>query len=105
MKTITPQALAELKNNKTPHQLIDVREPHELAICSIGGEVIPMGEILTSPELINKEGQVIIHCRTGQRAASVIDALERHFGFDNLYNLEGGIIAYAEQIDHTLEIY
>lgn len=105
MKTITPQDLAELRNNNTPHQLIDVREQHELAICSIGGQVIPMGEILTSPELIEKDKQVIIHCRSGQRAASVIDALERHFGFDNLYNLEGGILAYAEQVDNSLEIY
>lgn len=105
MKTITPQDLAELRNNNTPHQLIDVREQHELAICSIGGQVIPMGEILTAPELIEKDKQVIIHCRSGQRAASVIDALERHFGFDNLYNLEGGILAYAEQVDNSLEIY
>ena len=105
MKTITPQALAKLKKDNTPHQLIDVREQHELVICSIGGQVIPMGDILANPDLINKKGQVIIHCRSGQRAASVIDALERHFGFDNLYNLEGGIIAYAEQIDNSIAVY
>lgn len=105
MKSITPQELHQKLQNNEKIQLIDVREAHELAVCTIGGEPIPMGDILSEPTRIKKDCPVIIHCRSGQRAASVIDALERHYAFDNLYNLAGGIIAYAEQVDKTLEIY
>jgi sulfur-carrier protein adenylyltransferase/sulfurtransferase len=48
---------------------------------------------------------VVIHCRSGKRSADAIRALEEKFGYDNLYNLKGGILAYADQIDNSLAKY
>ena len=105
MKRIDVHALQSLREAGDPHQLIDVREVHEVELCSIGGVHIPMGEILDRSEEIRRDVPVVIHCRSGQRSQAVVTALENHFGFTNLHNLEGGILAWAREIDPTLEAY
>lgn len=105
MKSITVQDLKAKREAGEPHQLIDVRESHECEICTIDGDHIPMGEIMTRTDEIKKDCPVIIHCRSGQRSMAVVNALETNFGFENLYNLDGGILAWAEEIDQSLETY
>jgi len=97
MKEITPAELKQLINDKKDFQLIDVREEYEFDEANINGELIPMGEIMDNIEKISKDKQVVIHCRSGKRSAGVINALESHHGFTNLYNLTGGILAYLEE--------
>ena len=98
MKEITPQELKDLINSKADFQLIDVREEYEHEEVNINGMLIPMGEILERSAEISKNKQVVIHCRSGKRSATVINALENQHGFGNLYNLKGGILAYIEEI-------
>lgn len=105
MKQITVAELKTKLDSGESVQIIDVREEYEVEICSLGGEHIPMSEVLTSSEKIKRDIPVIIHCRGGNRAAAVIQALENNFQFNNLYNLQGGIIAWAEQIDPAMETY
>lgn len=105
MKQIDVFGLKKMRDNLEPHQLIDVRESHELEICTIGGDHIPMAEVLERHDEISRDIPVIIHCRSGQRSAAVVTALQNHFGFDNLHNLTGGILAWAKEIDSTLESY
>lgn len=105
MNIVTVKELKSKIDNKEDFQLIDVREPYEYEIANIGGELIPMAQILNNIDKINKEKQVIIHCRSGKRSAAVIDALERDHGFNNLANLQGGILAYADEIDPSLAKY
>lgn len=105
MKEITPAELKAKIENKENFQLIDIREPYEYDIANLQGELIPMGDIMSNVEKISREKTVIIHCRSGKRSAAVIDALEREFGFTNLYNLKGGILAYADQVDNSLTKY
>jgi sulfur-carrier protein adenylyltransferase/sulfurtransferase len=105
MKEVTVQDLKRMRDNNEPHQLIDVREPHEADIAQIGGELIPMGQIVNEADKIAKDKPVIIHCRSGARSASVIQALEKMHGFTNLYNLKGGILAWAREIDNSVATY
>ena len=105
MKEVTVQELKRMRDNNEAHQLIDVREPHEADIAEIGGQLIPMGEILQHVDEIAKDKPVIIHCRSGARSASVVQALEKQHGFTNLYNLKGGILAWAKEIDPSLATY
>jgi adenylyltransferase/sulfurtransferase len=105
MKEVTVQELKSKKDNHEDFQLIDVREEHEFEIAQIGGELIPMGEVMDNIDRISKDKPVIIHCRSGARSGSIINALESQFGFTNLYNLKGGILAYANEIDTTLAKY
>ncbi len=106
MKEVTVRELQNMRDNKESFQLIDVREPHEAEIASLeGAELIPMGNILNESEHISKDKPVIIHCRSGARSASVILALEKQHGFTNLFNLKGGILAWAKEIDPTMPTY
>lgn len=96
MKEITASELKKLKDENADFQLIDVREEYEYDEANINGLLIPMGEVMDNVEKIDKTKQVVVHCRSGKRSATVIGALESNFGYTNLYNLKGGILAYLE---------
>ncbi|MBA3663695.1 MAG: rhodanese-like domain-containing protein [Bacteroidetes bacterium] len=98
VKEITVQDLKTLQDSKADYQLIDVREEYEFDEANLKGELIPMGDVMNNVDKIAKDKQVVIHCRSGRRSASVIQALESQHGFTNLYNLKGGILAYIEEI-------
>ena len=103
MKEITPTELQAWRDAGKEHQLVDVREPYEAQLCSIGGDLIPMGEIVDHLEEVRKDIPVVIHCRSGARSGAVINALASRYGFDNLINLKGGILAYGRDVDPTLK--
>ncbi len=105
MKEKTVNELKEWMDKGTPFQLIDVREPHEYEICNLDGLLIPLGNLLAEVDKIRKDIPVIVHCRSGARSGAAINELEKRFGFDNLYNLKGGIISYAKEIDPSLAVY
>lgn len=105
MKEVTVQELKRMRDNNENFQLIDVREPHEAEIAQIGGELIPMGQIISEADKISKDKPVVIHCRSGARSATVILALEKQYGFTNLFNLKGGILAWAKEIDPSIPAY
>ncbi len=105
MREITVQELKKLKDASADFQLIDVREPHEYDICDIGGELIPMAEIPSSTDKISRDKQVIIHCRSGKRSGEMVLWLEKNEGYTNLYNLKGGILAWAKEIDPEMPVY
>lgn len=104
MKELTVSELKTLKDNSADFQLIDVREVHEVEICEMGGEHIPMGNVMDTLDKISKTKQVIIHCRSGARSGAICQALEKE-GYTNVYNLKGGIIAWATDVDTTLTKY
>jgi len=105
MKEITVQELKSKLDNGTDLQLIDVRESNERAFTNIGGEHISMGTIIQNLDKISKDKDVIIYCRSGSRSAQVVKFLEMNHGFNNLYNLKGGILAWADQIDSSIKKY
>jgi adenylyltransferase/sulfurtransferase len=91
-----------MKDRKEAFQLIDVREPYEVELCAIGGENIPLGSIVQRLDHIRKDVPVVIHCRSGNRSAAVINALETRYGYTNMLNLAGGIHAYGREVDPAL---
>ena len=104
MKEITVAELKKLKDENVDVQLIDIREDYELEIAEMGGEHIAMGDVMDNLDKISKTKQVVIHCRTGARSAAICNALEKE-GFKNVYNLKGGINAWADEIDETIMKY
>jgi sulfur-carrier protein adenylyltransferase/sulfurtransferase len=105
MKEVTVQELKQMMDTKADFQLIDVREPHEFDICNLEGELIPQAEIPSNVDRISKDKKVIIHCRSGARSGNMVQWLEKNHGFTNLYNLKGGILAWARDIDPTMPSY
>lgn len=106
IKEITVAELAELQDNNANYVLIDVREVAEKEIASIGGTLIPLGTVVDQKEKFRQDAdKVIVYCRSGRRSETAIDFVQRETGFENLYNLKGGILAYADEIDPRISKY
>ncbi len=94
VKEITVQELKALMDEKKDFQLIDVREEFEYEVVNMGATLIPLGNIVLEEDKISRNKLVVIHCRSGARSAAAIMQLEQQFGFTNLFNLKGGILAW-----------
>lgn len=105
MKEITVKELKQMMDNGEDFQLIDVREPNEYEVAEIGGELIPLATVPSNVDKFSKDKKVVVHCRSGKRSANAIQFLEQQHGFDNLYNLEGGILAWSDEIDPNIQKY
>jgi molybdopterin/thiamine biosynthesis adenylyltransferase/rhodanese-related sulfurtransferase len=105
MKEVTVQELKRMMDSGADFQLIDVREPHEYDICNLGAELIPQGDIPDSVDRISKDKQVVVHCRSGARSGNMVQWLEKNHGFTNLYNLKGGVLAWAREVDPSMPTY
>ncbi len=105
MREITAQEYKAQIDAGEDIQLIDVREQYEIEIASIGGEHIPLGELIDSVDKISKDKKVIVYCRSGMRAAAAVEILCKDYKLNNVYNLAGGILAYSEEVDSTIPQY
>ena len=92
---ITVQQLKEKLNNKEEFLLIDVREDYEHEEFNVGGQLIPLGDLMHEVDNLEekKDEEVIVYCRSGGRSGMAQEILEQH-GFSNVRNLEGGMIAW-----------
>ncbi|SHJ43309.1 adenylyltransferase and sulfurtransferase [Reichenbachiella agariperforans] len=104
VREITAVQLKEWKDTNKAFQLIDVREPYEFDIANIGGTLIPQNQIEAQLDQIQKDQDVVLYCRSGNRSADVLRTLKAK-GYGNLYNLQGGILSWAEQIDPEMAKY
>jgi sulfur-carrier protein adenylyltransferase/sulfurtransferase len=82
-----------------------VRNPEEFQICRIpGSTLIPLPALTQRLGELDRERELIVHCKSGMRSQKAI-ALLREKGFRNLKNLKGGILAWAERIDPAMPKY
>lgn len=105
IKEITSLQLLIMQKEGEDFQIIDVREPFEYDIVNIGGELFPLGNILENAQKISKNKKVVIHCKGGSRSRNAILELEEKFGFQNLYNLKGGIQQYLLDLETKKDTY
>lgn len=84
--------------------LLDVREPHEFKLVNLGGISIPLGELAQRCGELDKEAKIICICKTGVRSKEALLLLQKQ-GFGHTFNLQGGLMAYQEQVDPTLPRY
>ena len=90
IKKISAIKLKKMIAENVDFQLIDVRETYEYEVANLGGTLIPLSILKEKTDLISKEKQVVVHCKSGGRSAKAIAQLEQ-LGFTNLWNLTGGI--------------
>ena len=101
-------SVLELKNwieEGKDFQLIDVREPFEYEMSNLSGLNIPLSGVLIEAEKISRDKPVVMQCRSGARSTAALSQLEQKLGYTNLYNLKGGILAWAAEIDENLQVY
>jgi len=107
MKAITAGELARwlADDERAPPLLLDVREPWEQQICTIpGSEAMPMQRIPVQFGDIDPQLPVVCICHHGGRSAQVAMFLQRQ-GYADVYNLSGGIDAWAKQVDSSMPVY
>ncbi|WP_194815146.1 adenylyltransferase/sulfurtransferase MoeZ [Nocardia sp. XZ_19_385] len=105
--TITARELKELLDAGKEIELIDVREPVEWDIVHIeGAKLIPKDRILSGEALseLPQNRPIVLHCKTGIRSAEALAALKQA-GFSDATHVQGGIVAWAKQIDNSLPVY
>lgn len=97
MEDITVKELKEKIDRSEEFVLIDVREPHEHEEFSIGGSLIPLGNLpLQLDELEDqKEQEVIVYCRSGARSGMAKQLLLQA-GFKKVRNVLGGMLDWKE---------
>ncbi len=105
VKEITVQELKKWQEEEKDFQLVDVRKPYEWDIANLNAELIVLDTLPQQVEKIKKDVPVVIHCRSGARSANAIRFLQEQHGYTNLYNLQGGILAWAKEIDTSMATY
>ncbi len=105
--TITAAELKDMIDAEKDFLLVDVREPAEYEIVKIPGSVlIPKGDILSGQALatLPQDRPIVLHCKTGVRSAEALAALKQA-GFRDATHVQGGVIAWVNQVDPSLPSY
>ena len=104
MTSLTPQELVQWMKEQRAFQLVDVREQWEHNAENIGGIVVPVSRLMTGLDFFREDVPLVLYCEKGIRSHIATQRLEP-LGFKNLYNLEGGMVAWREMDEaRALEI-
>ncbi len=102
---ITAHQLAKKLKRGDKIRLIDVREPHELAISHIdAAENFPLGMLAEHLEELDSAQEIVLFCKSGTRSRRALEIL-MSAGFRKVKNLRGGINAWAREVDRSLPLY
>ncbi|MCE5288363.1 MAG: hypothetical protein LLG14_03885 [Nocardiaceae bacterium] len=101
---ISARDLKKLRESGADFTLLDVREESEYETVNIGGKLVPLGELDVRIEEFAQDTHIVAHCRAGFRGAEAVEKL-RAAGFENAWNLNGGIMAWVDYIDPSLPRY
>lgn len=85
--------------------LLDVREPNEFAYCNIDGSVlVPLGELVQRAQALPTDREIVVICHHGNRSFRAAAWLQQSLGMD-VINLQGGVAAWAAEIDLAMKQY
>ncbi|MEP6708150.1 MAG: rhodanese-like domain-containing protein [Pyrinomonadaceae bacterium] len=114
MSQANPQAISEITATELKEkidsgadvQIVDVREPNEVAIASIPNSIhIPLAQIINRMSEIDPDRDTVVHCKMGGRSARAIQALQASGFAGKLTNLKGGITAWSNDVDPSVPKY
>lgn len=102
---INVQELKSKLDNNEDFLLLDVRQANELEVSKIDAAVnIEMNTVPNVIDDFDESKEIVVMCRSGMRSMQVAVFLQNQ-GFENVKNLRGGILAWADQIDPTMQSY
>jgi sulfur-carrier protein adenylyltransferase/sulfurtransferase len=104
--SISPQQLQSKLLQEENIFLLDVREQWEFDICRIAqAKLVPLGSLSDNRPDMSQHGSVVVYCHHGVRSLHAIKILQPLFPNVQFYNLEGGIHAWAADLDPSMEMY
>jgi sulfur-carrier protein adenylyltransferase/sulfurtransferase len=102
---IDPMEVKQKLDRGDNFTLIDVREPHEYQIARIpGSTLIPLGTLPNRLQELDREAEIVAHCKSGARSQKAVDLLKQN-GFLNVRNMTGGILAWSDKVDPSVPKY
>jgi sulfur-carrier protein adenylyltransferase/sulfurtransferase len=102
---ITVQELKGKLDRGDDVYLLDVREPNEYQICRIeGSTLIPLGELASRTAELDRNREMVVHCKMGGRSAKAVALLQER-GFTRARNLKGGILEWIDRVDPSQSKY
>src|SRR5262245_12915852 len=104
---ITPLELKERMDRKDDMVLLDIREPHEYAIADlpeVGQLRIPMRQVPGRLAELDRDADLVVYCRSGARSGRLAAFLLAN-GFERVWNHEGGVLRWRQDIDPSLRAY
>ena len=105
VKDITPLELQARLAAAEPPVVLDVREPWELEVAQLPGTLnIPMNELPPRLPELDPNRELVVMCRSGGRSMQVAQFLDRQ-GFRSVANLKGGILAWSQDVDPSIQKY
>jgi len=100
---IGAEELRKLRDEDPALVVVDVREPNEYEVCNLGGKLVPLGSLPERMGELDRSAHIVVHCKIGLRGAKATGIL-REAGFENAWNLRGGIRSWIERIDPSLKL-
>ena len=102
---VTAEALKAQLDRGEDVYVLDVREPNEFQICRIqGSTLIPLGELASRTAELDRDRDMVVHCKMGGRSAKAVALLQER-GFTRVRNLTGGILAWIDRVDPSQSKY
>ena len=102
---ITVQELKGKLDRREDVYVLDVREPNEYQICRIeGSTLIPLGELASRTAELDRNREMVVHCKMGGRSAKAVALLQER-GFTRARNLKGGILEWIDRVDPSQSKY
>ncbi len=104
-REVTPKTLKHWLDNRKSLVILDVREPFESQICSIeNSRLIPLNDLTRRVNELDTADEIVVYCRSGVRSAQAVQLLSS-LGFAKARHLNGGILAWARDVDSTIQAY
>ena len=104
IQQLTPKVCSEIISKDKEIQCVDVREPYEYELGNIGFVNIPMSETLLISQKFDATKQMLIICKSGKRAEAVANLLSTEYNFSSIIIVDGGITAWKETIDDSIQL-
>ena len=104
---LTATELSDRLEASEPLVLVDVRQPFEMHIADlpeVGQLRIPMNEFAERTDELDPDAEMVLYCRSGARSGRATRYL-LGLGFKSVWNLKGGVLAWREEVDPSLERY
>jgi len=95
---MTPVELKQHLDRKDDLFVLDVREPFEYEIANLGAKLIPLGELPNRAGELDKDREIVVHCKSGGRSMQFTQLL-RQQGFKNVKSMAGGILLWNKDIN------
>ncbi len=106
MPEITATELKDRLDKGDDIQIIDVREPDEVAVAKLPNSIhIPLAQVINRMTEIDPNRETVVHCKMGGRSARAIQALQQSGFTGKLLNLKGGIKAWSNDVDPSVPKY